>query len=93
MQENQGISCVSLNRSTGAYSIQNILAGLETITGYVASIRGHSTIYGNHLIDPQFTDDDVVYISEYFRPGVVVSCLMEHQVCRTCTQVKQLLLH
>ena len=91
MQENQGILCASLNRSMSAYSLQNILAGLETITGDVASIRGHTTIYGNHLINPQFTDDDVVYISKHFRPGVVISCLMEHQMCRTCTQVKQLL--
>jgi len=45
---------------------------------------GHSTIYGDNLINPQFTDDDVVYISEHFRPSVVVSCLVENQVCRTC---------
>ena len=49
---------------------------------YKVSIMG---LHKDHLINPQFANNNIMNVSNNFRPSVVISCIVKYQVSCTCT--------
>lgn len=42
-----------------------------------------------HLVNPQLSNDDVMYRSGHFLPGVVIVALVKHTLDRACRETRK----